>query len=252
MISQVNRLAATNQLMARSNSTNISLPVDESRDLLAIIKGFARNCEELSMIASSTIASTVANELEKIINSSTEATTFTVHNSLIFRNQLNSLIVCINAETSVSLAHVMTPEQQKLFAPKTAHWPDVRSALPDAAFDIDEAAKCLALGRHTAAVFHCMRILEACLSKIQTDLNLQIGNNPNWGVSLRSLKDHITNKGSQWSHKNHYLNLLNHFQCIKDALRNPTMHMERIYVFEEAQLIHTNSHALAKLTVMQP
>lgn len=37
---------------------------------------------------------------------------------------------------------------------------EVEARFPAAAYDIDEASRCLALGRSTAVVFHCMRIIE--------------------------------------------------------------------------------------------
>ena len=36
----------------------------------------------------------------------------------------------------------------------------VEALFPSAAYDIDEAARCLALRRSTAAVFHCLAVLE--------------------------------------------------------------------------------------------
>ena len=36
----------------------------------------------------------------------------------------------------------------------------VQSKFPAASFEIDEAGKCIALGRYTASVFHLMRVLE--------------------------------------------------------------------------------------------
>jgi hypothetical protein len=38
--------------------------------------------------------------------------------------------------------------------------PEVEAQFPAAAYDIDEAARCLALRRTTAAVFHCLGVLE--------------------------------------------------------------------------------------------
>jgi hypothetical protein len=44
--------------------------------------------------------------------------------------------------------------------PPGAFGPEVEMQFPSAAYDIDEAAQCLALRRSTAAVFHCLGVLE--------------------------------------------------------------------------------------------
>ncbi len=44
--------------------------------------------------------------------------------------------------------------------PPPAFGPEVEARFPAAAYDVDEAARCLALRRTTAAVFHCLRVLE--------------------------------------------------------------------------------------------
>ena len=44
--------------------------------------------------------------------------------------------------------------------PPAAFGPEVEARFPTVAYDIDEAARCLALRRATAAVFHCLGVLE--------------------------------------------------------------------------------------------
>jgi len=44
--------------------------------------------------------------------------------------------------------------------PPPAFGPEVDAGFPAAAYDVDEAARCLALHRATAAVFHCLGVLE--------------------------------------------------------------------------------------------
>ena len=50
---------------------------------------------------------------------------------------------------------------------------EVIAAFPSARDDLAEAAKCLALGRATAVVFHCMRVLEIALRAVAQTLNDQ-------------------------------------------------------------------------------
>jgi hypothetical protein len=73
---------------------------------------------------------------------------------------------------------------------------EVAARFPDSEYDIAEAGNCLALGRNTACVFHCMRVLEYGLSALAkkfkvpfehtTWTNGQMGNGTFSGASDRS------------------------------------------------------------------
>jgi hypothetical protein len=55
-----------------------------------------------------------------------------------------------------------------------------------AAFEIDEAGKCLAVGRHTAAVFHLMRVMEVGVNAASACLRIPDpvkGSERNWGFT---------------------------------------------------------------------
>ena len=61
-------------------------------------------------------------------------------------------------------------------------------------FEVDEAAKCLALGRSTAAVFHLMRAMEVGIRAVARCLGIPDPLKPaerNWGSILKSVKDGI-------------------------------------------------------------
>ena len=48
--------------------------------------------------------------------------------------------------------------------------------------DIDEAGKCLSLGRYTASVFHLMRIIEKGVQLIASHFNIESVNEKCWGL----------------------------------------------------------------------
>jgi hypothetical protein len=67
----------------------------------------------------------------------------------------------------------------------------------EAAFEIDEAAKCLALGRPTASVFHMMRTMEVAIRAIARCLQISDPIRPaerNWASILGKIEGGITAK----------------------------------------------------------
>ncbi|MEH2590274.1 hypothetical protein [Bradyrhizobium sp. AZCC 1721] len=115
-------------------------------------------------------------------------------------------------------------------------------AYPNAAFEIEEAAKCIALERYTACVFHCMRALEHGIKALCALLGVPDVTKPaekNWGAILKAIKERIDEK---WPAKTRLPNtrgakieaLYATLDAIKNPWRNATMHVESIYAPHEA------------------
>lgn len=113
---------------------------------------------------------------------------------------------------------------------------------PNASLEIEEAAKCIALGRTTAAVFHSMRALECGIRALAKSLDIEDPLKPaekNWGVVLSKIKDKID---STWPQKTRVkdptaakvLNLHAHLDAVRVPWRNATMHVENVYLHHEA------------------
>lgn len=112
----------------------------------------------------------------------------------------------------------------------------------DVWFECEEAAKCLAVGRPTACVFHTMRMLEVGIRALSKRLGIE---NPtkstqrNWGAILSTIKTAIDSKFPQSSRLAHTEGaLLESIYASLDAIKNPwrnaTMHVEEIYTDSEA------------------
>jgi hypothetical protein len=114
------------------------------------------------------------------------------------------------------------------------------SQFPSALDDLDEAAKCLAFGRSTAAVLHLMRIVEYGLRALHAHLGITVvleGNERNWGNILRRIKSNIDSRpasGKKDSLQAKYAML----NAVKDAWRNPSMHIGHKHTPEDADRIH--------------
>jgi hypothetical protein len=74
----------------------------------------------------------------------------------------------------------------------------VTHKFPSLRVEIEEAAKCLALGRGTASAFHSLRCLEAGIRAISTSLGIPEpikGAERNWGNALKKSKKKLTKNG---------------------------------------------------------
>ena len=144
---------------------------------------------------------------------------------------------------------ILHPQEASLFEPAdsllaTANVPvdGFSRAFPNASFEIEEAAKCIALGRHTAAVFHCMRAIEHGIKALAKSLDVPDPTKAaekNWGIILKAVRDAIDQK---WPKQSRLPNstgaklesLYATLDAIKNPWRNATMHVETIYAPHEA------------------
>ncbi|MFY7819758.1 hypothetical protein [Novosphingobium sp. B1] len=116
---------------------------------------------------------------------------------------------------------------------------------PTAMFEIEEAAKCLALGRYTASAFHSIRILEIGIRGVAKHLEIDLfanGNTKNWGTILSEIKrgndakypkSNIATIGQRTFFESVHASL----DAVRNPWRNATMHVETIYAAHEAEHI---------------
>jgi hypothetical protein len=109
--------------------------------------------------------------------------------------------------------------------------------------DAEEAGKCLAYDRGTACVFHLMRIMECGLRSLGRSLNdstLDPKTNPSWEKILgrcdREMQKPLSERSDEWKQdESFYSGATANLRAVKDAWRNPTLHVERDYAPEDAQ-----------------
>ena len=111
----------------------------------------------------------------------------------------------------------------KLFAP------GVFDNLPEIArFDLNEAGKCIAFERPTAAAFHILRATEDVLRfYYRTSVRSKRIKSLNWGPIVTDLRKRTRTKK--------YEILNNHLDNIRASFRNPTQHPEATYDIHEVQ-----------------
>jgi hypothetical protein len=116
-------------------------------------------------------------------------------------------------------------------------------------FDCEEAAKCIVVLRPTAAVFHCMRMLEIGIKAFAARLGIDDPVKPaqrNWGAFLREIKTKIdatysADKRMPGSEGAFMESLYATLDAVKNPWRNETMHVEGVYTDSEARFILINT-----------
>jgi hypothetical protein len=160
--------------------------------------------------------------------------------------RITELHVRLGDELKVRVLLIIPAENDALYRQgKPLFGPDVAQKFGrQGSFEIEEAGKCLALGRSTACAFHLMRAVECGLHAVRRSLNLPEpirGGDKTWGAILGAI-------GTELERRENLVNFLwlslddkrlFHQMHASAALikewRDPTMHLESKYIEEEAR-----------------
>lgn len=163
-------------------------------------------------------------------------------------------------ELNRQLCFLVPREQAKLFSTPQIFGAEVAERFQSAATDIEEAAKCLALQRGTASVFHLMRVMEVGLKAVAAALGIPYA--PSWESYLRQIQSEIDKpwkrKSKKWKEAERFFrDVLANLHAVKVAWRNPTMHIVNHYTPETAREVFDAvkgfmRHLATTLTEEQP
>lgn len=152
------------------------------------------------------------------------------------------------AESQTRFALILDAHSRELWEPTKAPFgDDFKNKFQASQYDLDEAGKSLALGRGTAAVFHVMRIMETGLRAVHNCLGLTApfaNNDRSWGAILKRIRDDgITPRGGpkKWAEHDLFQEMYARLDAVKDAWRNPTMHVEIKYTPDEATYVFSTA-----------
>lgn len=134
----------------------------------------------------------------------------------------------------------LEPNKIELLDEKNLFSVEVTNAFPSAIVDIEEAGKCLAFERWTASVFHMMRVMEVGINVLGDTLQLPKSTNRTWEAILKKcdseLAKPIAQRSKEWTSDNEFFsNATAYLRSAKNAFRNPTMHIEKVYTEEQAE-----------------
>jgi hypothetical protein len=111
------------------------------------------------------------------------------------------------------------------------------AAFPSATEDMIEAGKCFALGRYTACVMHLSRIVEVGLRCIVQELP-EVKLKHDWGGQLNEIEKELEKRykfaGARTPDDLFFSEAASQIGHMKNAWRNPSMHVDRRYNDEVA------------------
>jgi hypothetical protein len=149
-------------------------------------------------------------------------------------------------ELTMTTVLVIEADKQKYYDPPAPLFGiDVANNFLSVSFELDESAKCLALGRPTACVFHLMRVMEIGIRATARCLQIPDPIKPaerNWGRMIKKIWDGIEAKWPNPSNRatgdgEFFEALYASLDAVKNPWRNATMHVEKKYTDDEAEHI---------------
>ena len=169
-------------------------------------------------------------------------------------NKLHDFITILRNSLHIELdstvfVHVGYSEAAYYREPLDGITEDVENQFSSTLEDLREAAKCYALGRSAASVFHAMRAAEVGLIALGKDLKVPAATDKNWGALLIEIESAIkriseASHGTDWrDSRQWYAEVSAQLHNFKDAWRNDVMHVHRNYNQSRAREILTATRA---------
>lgn len=159
-------------------------------------------------------------------------------------NSIESLENVMIDELGQKIIYLIPQEKSKHLNEEAPFGSDVLSNFSSATHDIAEAGHCYAVGRNTACVFHCIRVLELGLNALAVSLGISypIENKRSWGKILTPMREQIElrskSKELVWKVRTPLLeNAYTFLVAAKNAWRDDTMHVAAKYDEQEAERI---------------
>ena len=147
---------------------------------------------------------------------------------------------------------IISPDSIGYYEDALNKWKPVTDKHPSLIEDIDEAGKCIALGRSTAGVFHLMRIMESGVKLFGSALSISDFEEKQWNKILQDIGNEIEKRwpshGKKLStvekkERQKHNEAMSYLKSVKLAWRNEVMHPKDTYTLEEAQNIYSTALA---------
>ena len=162
---------------------------------------------------------------------------------------LNEFAGRFKDEQAAAVFLALSLAEAKLYDDPQRGWETVIKRYRRTTRDIEEASKCLALNRGTAAVFHLTRVMELGLKSAAVVIGITYS--PSWESYLKQFSIQL---GLPWDRKSllfrknelYISEAFSLFTAAKHAWRNPTIHGRRDYTPEEAEEVYVSVRNLMK------
>jgi len=129
------------------------------------------------------------------------------------------------------LAPGVDPDEQAFYSSSCREWTKVLKQFPSTRDDIEEARKCLALGRYPASIFHLMRVTEGAVLELGKLLDPK-DFKPQFSSVLKKIDQLVENtKWQDWQeelkiHKPLFEEVLPRLYSVKDSWRDKAVHCD--------------------------
>jgi hypothetical protein len=193
----------------------------DKNDLITFCEQSKVKCEEMELTSG---ADQIARIVEKVNTGRTTWGDF-----LSLTSELNNRI---HDELKRRLLFCISPKDAELYSNKKPFGDKVNDSFHHARTDIEESAKCFALGRWTACVFHLNRVVELGLKVLAVEMGLPFDRN-SWEAHLKDIERELEKRqkagGPRSPDEIFYSTTATHISRMKVAWRNPTSHVGTFY-----------------------
>jgi hypothetical protein len=160
----------------------------------------------------------------------------------IGNSELDMLLDIVKEESKSKLFLLISSDRAAYYDPDKPCWDgEIIDNFSDMVEDIIESNNCFALDRHTACVFHLMRIMEKGVQKFGNKLGVSesFTCNEEWQKILNAIRGqlNILHPKQKDPDRIKYESMLGHLETVKIAWRNPTMHPKATYTEAEARFL---------------
>ena len=215
--------------------SDIQLPV-RAGEVVKYLNAFFTQLKEFGLTVSLRAAEYELQEMRDELAKLAAKDTLTSGQASKLSKAVGELKQTIRAEADGKVAFIVTDKRTDVN--KLLH--NVRSLLGRkvfesmpaiAQYDFEEAGKCLAFERPTAAAFHLLRGTEAMLRCLYCNIVKRKKDRVKPPLLWKAMLDHLEKRTRNRPPKE----LLDHLDHIRDSFRNPTQHPEKIYDIEQVQ-----------------
>lgn len=225
-----------------SEGSKMNFPVDQFQFVKDSATDFSDACTVLELQVSAKLGRDLTDEYEKL----------PIKNGLVLLHSaamrqilalLNTISQVFQRESVGSVGLILGVRQLQLYEPeKPLFGEQVQEKFPTLIYEIEEAGKCLALDRSTAAAFHSIRCLEVGITAISRCLSIpdpSKGAERNWKSLLNKVKAEIDRRwstpASRFSGDGAAFEALYAvLVAMQNPYRNATMHFDQQYTKDDS------------------
>lgn len=213
------------------------IPDDQLAPLRSFIEAAGIECQKLGFSVSASLIDQCAFRVSK-------KDIFRLNNRKDLEEEVKALQRAVHTELRAALFLHVPASSGEYYDDRPQFGETTANKFPKAVTDIQESAKCFALGRYTATVFHLMRVMEYAPQYLGRKLNINLVSEKNWANILdevdKAVKVLPAKNSHQKAKRNRFSEASAHLRMVKDAWRNDVMHPKETYTEEEAERVFRN------------